>query len=152
MALSNPEFEAILDDESKRIVGDVSWSEDEDHSSSVEFRVAIESDAGFPLFVKATYNRQIAALTYAVISKTDGRVYALDLGKDHRNADTGELVGEKHKHRWSELYRDKVAYVPADITAPATDPVGVWTQFLAEAKIKHEGTLHSPPPLQGEMF
>ena len=33
------------------------------------------------------------------------------------------LVGEKHKHRWSERYRDKEAYVPTDVAAPVSDPV-----------------------------
>ena len=40
-------------------------------------------------------------LTYALILKTAGRIYGLDLGKDHHNPQC-EQVGEKHKHRWSE--------------------------------------------------
>ncbi|MGD0768071.1 MAG: hypothetical protein ABSB42_07730 [Tepidisphaeraceae bacterium] len=152
MALTKPEFEAILSNSTKTIVGDITWSEDEDHSPSVEFRAEVESDVGWPLFIKGSYNRLIGALTFAVISKTEGRIYALDLGKDHRNPDTGQLIGEKHKHAWTEEYRDKVAYVPPDITEPATNPRAVWTQFCQEAKIRHRGQLQPVPALQSELF
>lgn len=61
-------------------------------------------------------------------------------------------MGETHKHRWTEAMRDKEAYAPADITAPAWDPVAVWRQFCAEARIEHRGKLPKPPPRTGELF
>lgn len=151
MALTDVEFETILLDSSKRIEGDIRWQEDEDHSPAVEFRAEIQSDAGWPLFVRGSYNPLIPALTYALILKPAGRVYALDLGKDHHNPDCNQ-VGEKHKHRWTETYRDKHAYSPGDITAPASDPIAVWTQFCAEANIAHGGSLNAPPDTQGDLF
>jgi hypothetical protein len=151
MALSNTEFETILDDPSKKIVGDLAWSEDEDHSPSVEFRAEVQSEGGWPLFIRASYNPLAATLTYALILKTVGPVYRLDLGKDHHNP-TCAQVGEKHKHRWKEATKDKDAYVPEDITVPVTDPVAVWKQFLAEVRMAHEGRLAGPPPAQGELF
>jgi hypothetical protein len=39
-----------------------------------------------------------------------------------------------------------------DITAPVTDPISVWRQFCAEAKIKHDGVMHPPPPVQMELL
>ncbi|MGH8191833.1 MAG: DUF6978 family protein, partial [Rhodanobacteraceae bacterium] len=42
------------------------------------------------------------------------RIYGLDLGKDHHNPQCNQ-VGEKHKHRWTDQYRDKEAYEPRDI-------------------------------------
>lgn len=152
MALAQAEFEAILDNNSKRIAGDIEWTEDEDHSASVEFRVELETDAGWPLFVIGSYNRLIHALTFAVISRVDGRIYALDMGKDHRNADTGNLVGPVHKHRWTEEFRDKIAYVPPDITEPPTRPTEVWNQFCEEAKILHDGVLRQVPQIELELF
>ena len=74
-------------------------------------------------------------------------MYGLDLGADHHNP-TCQRVGEKHKHRWTDTYADKHAYAPDEITAGVDDPIGVWRQFCAEAKIIHEGNLH-PPPVQG---
>jgi hypothetical protein len=85
------------------------------------------------------------------VHQAAGRIYALDLGKDHRNPD-GELVGEKHKHRFTEQFRDKWAYVPDDITFPAVDPVGVWKQFCTEARLRHVGTLQPPPRRQESLF
>jgi hypothetical protein len=150
MALTNAEFSAMLEDTSKRISGDIEWREDEDHSPVLEFRASVESDTGWPLFVRGSYNRLAGALTYALVLKTEGRIYALDLGKDHHNPQCNQ-VGEKHKHRWTEQYRDKEAYVPDDITSPVTDPVAVWEQFCAEACIEHMGTLPKPPATQEDM-
>ncbi len=151
MALTQIEFDALLDDATKRIDGDIDWLEDEDHSPSVEFCAEIKSDPGYPLFVRGSYSAPAKAVTFALIHRGVGRIYALDLGKDHHNP-TCQMVGEKHKHRYTEQYRDKVAYVPTDITAPANDPVGVWEQFCMEAKISHAGTLHAPPPFQEDLF
>jgi hypothetical protein len=151
MPLTNAEFEAIVADVSKRIVGDLRWSEDEDHSPAVEFRAEVQSAPGWPLFVRGSFNPLAQALSYTLILKTTGRIYALDMGKDHHNPACNQ-VGEKHKHRWNEQCRDKEAYVPADITALASDPLAVWQQFCQEAKITHEGELAAPPPLQKDLL
>jgi hypothetical protein len=54
MSLTQNEFEAILADDSKRIEGDISWTDDEDHSPSVEFRAEVQSAPGYPLFVRGS--------------------------------------------------------------------------------------------------
>lgn len=151
MSLTNTDFTSILADTSKQIEGAISWSEDEDHSPSLEFRVEVQSSEGWPLFIRGSYNRLAGSLTYALILKSEGRIYALDLGKDHHNAECIQ-VGDKHKHRWSEQFRDKEAYVPDDITAPVTDPVAVWAEFCAEAKINHMGKMEQPAPIQEDLF
>jgi len=151
MALSQTEFDTIMNDASKRVEGDLSWEEDEDHSPSVEFRAEVRSDAGWPLFARGSYNPLIPALSFTLILKTEGRIYALDLGKEHHNPQCNH-VGETHKHQWSERFRDKEAYEPKDITAPAADPAAVWRQFCAEAGLTHQGKLHAPPPVQRELF
>jgi len=145
------EFETLIADAAKRIVSDISWGEDEDHSPAVEFRAEVASDAGYPIFVRGSYNAAALTLTYALIHRGSGRIYALDLGKDHHNPDC-PYVGEKHKHRWNDVLRDKEAYVPADITAPVTDPVAVWKQFCQEAKIQHEGKMLQPPTQQLDLI
>jgi len=149
--MNQTDFEALLNDTTKRVVGDISWTEDEDHSPTVEFRVEVESDAGYPIYIRGSYNSLAGALSYTVVHRGSGRIYALDLGKDHHNPSCTN-VGEKHKHRWNELVRDKDAYVPDDITAPVTEPVAVWQQFCTEANIQHRGVLHRPPPIQMEIL
>ena len=149
--MDDAELETILLDGSKAIAGDIKWSEDEDHSPAMEFRAAVDSQAGWPLFVRGSYNPLAEALTFALILKPVGRIYALDLGKDHHNP-TCQQTGEKHKHRWSEQFSDKQAYVPEDITAGVDDPVAIWEQFCAEAKIEHNGKLETPQTVQKELF
>lgn len=147
MPLTQAEFEALIDDETKYIQGDLRWTEDEDHSPAVQFRAEVRSPAGYPLFVLGRLNRAAGKLSYVLLHRSTGRIYALDLGADHHNP-TCQYIGEKHKHRWSDLYRDKQAYVPDDITAGVDDPTEVWRQFCAEAKITHQGALAEPEPVQ----
>lgn len=90
-------------------------------------------------------------LTFALILKSVGRIYGLDLGKDHKNPD-GDRIGKKHKHSWSVEFRDKKAYVPTDITASIFEPVTLWEQFCEEACIEHNGKLNQIPPRQEELF
>jgi hypothetical protein len=149
--MTQAEFEALLADNSKRIDQDILWQEDEDRSPGVEFRVPVNSDSGFPIFIKGWYNREAQTLSYSLIHRGVGRIYGLDLGKDHHNPSC-DYVGEKHKHRWSDAVRDKDAYMPPDITIPATNPVGVWSEFCQEAKINHVGVMYPPPPVNLEMF
>ena len=85
MTLSDADFASILEDKSKKIIGDIEWLEDEDHSSSVEFRAEVKSEKGWPLFIKGSYNSLAMALTYALILLTDGRIYGLNFGKEHIN-------------------------------------------------------------------
>lgn len=151
MGLTDAEFRILLEDGTKRILDDMTWREDEDHSPAWEFRVDVESSSGWPLFVKGRYNPAARTLTYALILKTAGRIYALDLGKDHHNPQC-EHTGEKHKHRWSERDGDKHAYVPDDVKASVSDPVSVWHEFCAEARIRHMGVMRPPPPRQGELW
>ena len=150
MPLTDDEFADIMGDATKRIGDDVTWGEDEDHSPAREFRVGVESTNGWPLFVNGRYNPVAATLTYVLVLKTTGRFYSLDLGKDHHNPQC-EQVGEKHKHRWSERYGDKEAYVPDDVNAPVSDPVAVWDQFCAEARIRHDGRMNRPA-IQEELW
>jgi hypothetical protein len=151
MAFTRTEFETLLNDESKRLEGDIIWEEDEDHSPCLEFRAELLSDSGWPLFVRGSFNPLIPALFYVLILKSTGRIYGLDMGKDHHNPQCAQ-VGEKHKHCWSEQFRDKEAYEPTDITAGVDDPVAVWAQFCAEARIEHRGAMRRPPPHTGDLF
>lgn len=149
--MTQSEYEALMADGTKRIEGNISWVEDEDHSPALNFLAEVHSEAGYPLYAKGYLNRVARKLTYVLIHRSEGRIYGLDLGKDHRNPDR-ELVGEKHKHSWSEQASDKEAYVPEDITATIEDPPNVWRQFCGEAGLSHNGEMNSPPPEQLDMM
>jgi len=151
MSLTQVEFEALMADESKVIQRDIAWEEDEDHSPTREFRAEVETSQGYPLFVRGSYNVLAQALSYVLILKTEGRIYGLCLGKDHHNPKC-DRIGETHKHRWTEQFRDKDAYVPPEIRAAASDPLDAWRQFCKEARIVHNGRLAEPPPIQSELW
>lgn len=149
--MNQGEYEAILADATKQIDGDIFWSEDEDHSPAAEFRSEVTSSMGFPLFVVGSFNRRAATLSYSLIHRGAGRVYGLDMGKEHHNPQC-TFVGETHKHTWSEQLRDKEAYSPEDVTAPTTDAVVVWQQFCQECNLTHSGQMAPPPAQQEELF
>ena len=148
--MNQSEFEALMADASKTIEGEIRWSNDEDHSPAVEFRADVTSEAGHPLFIRGSYNALARTLSYVLIHKAWGRIYGLDMGKEHHNP-TCDLVGETHKHRWSERFRDKEAYVPEDITALVSEPVAVWRQFCREARINHVSIMQPPHAPRLEM-
>ena len=56
MPLTDGEFASILSDDTMRIEEDPTWTEDEDHSPAIEFRVKVDSASRWPLFVKGRYN------------------------------------------------------------------------------------------------
>ena len=143
MRFSEQDLEAVINDESKLIDHDLVWRDDQNHFPAKLFRAKVATESGYPLFACGRYNRKARKLSFALIYGGVGRIYALDLGVGHRNP-TGELLRDKHKHRWSVSFRDKVAYVPDDITAPWDQPVRAWEQFCAEAKLFHTGTLTAP--------
>ncbi len=136
-------FEAILADDTKWIRGDLSWHSDEYMTSTKTFQAPIHSDRRYPLKIVGRWNPRAGKLSYVLLHRGTGRIYALDMGANHRNP-TGELVGETHKHEWTDEFKDKQAYVPMDITAPWNQPLAVWDQFCEEAGIVHSGILYNP--------
>ena len=142
MPLGQQEYDAIIADDTKVITGNIEW-EGGPNSPAREFRIDIESDEGYPIFIKGWYNPSSGKLSYAMIHRSVGRIYGLDLGADHHNPD-GAPVGEKHKNYWVPGSRDKWAYVPTDITETWDRPVAVWAQFCAEANLRHLGTIQGP--------
>ena len=132
-------MEILLNDESKRINGDIVWGGDEDHSPAVQFSVDIESDDEFPLVAKGWHNPASQKLNYTIIVRPVGRIYALDLGQEHRDS-----KGDRHKHYWTELRQARNTYVPEDITATSNQVIDAWNQFCTEAKLQHAGSMIYP--------
>ena len=149
MTLSQQEYDAIIADETKRIEDDIVWASDQ-NSLATTFRINIDSDEGYPLFLQGWYNPYSGKLSYTIIFRGVGRIYGLDLGAEHINPDGG-AVGDPHKNYWCPGFRDKWAYMPDDITHPWSCPVDVWRQFCAEVNLEHRGKMH-PPRVQGAMM
>lgn len=150
--MNQGEYEALMADENKMIDGDITWAEDENHSPALYFQTQVASEAGYPLHARGYLNRASKKLTYSLIHRGVGRIYALDLGRAHKNPG-GELVGEKHKHRWSEgIIGTKEAYEPRDVTATVDQAVEAWAQFCAEARLGHNGNMNEPPSQQLDLL
>ena len=149
MTLSKSEFNTIIATETKRVEGDINWGPDL-NTLAKKFRIEIDSDEGYPLFLQGYYNPYSGKLSYTIIYRGVGRIYGLDLGSEHINPD-GRAVGETHKNFWKPGYKDKWAYEPTDITHSWNNPVEVWKQFCVEATLEHRGIMH-PPKVQGVMM
>ena len=131
-----------------RIEGDIFWGDSPDGPHKREFSKPIIPNSGaeslrvFGAYLRATA-RAAAKLSFTIISSERGRIYALDMGKPHRNPDR-MVVGRTHKHYWTETDKSDWAYEPDDITAPSNRPTEVWRQFCQEARISHNGIMHPP--------
>lgn len=147
--ITEREFDAILSDVTKRINQNIAWVDDPSHKPAVVFRVPIASDGRYPLQAFGRWNPKAGKLSYGLLYQGVGRIYGLDMGMQHRNP-TGQPLDDIHKHSWTSEFRDQLAYVPEDITALWNEPLEVWRQFCAEAKVVHSGTL-AIPIWQGEL-
>jgi hypothetical protein len=113
-----------------------------------QFQVPLESDSGWPIFIKGGYSSSSRKLQFSLIWQGHGRIYGLCVGSGHTNL-SRERLESPHKHRWTE-HDPQHAYSPKDITA--TDPLTVWEQFCSEATIRHLGRLAPPPPIQTDLL
>ena len=133
MPIDAGEFNAIMLSD-KRIEGNINWHEDQDRSQSARvFRADVITEGGHSLLVHGRYNARRGKLSYALILRGAGRIYALDMGREHRP------YSDKRKHA------NEAIYDPEDITAPPTEPTQVWEQFCRESFITHLGKMAQPP-------
>lgn len=148
----NPEmdadYKAIIDDEAKSITENIVWHDAPNSATAQEFRVNVDYPEVDALFIKGRYNPSAGKLSYALVIPRVGRIYGLDMGRNHNNPNR-EAVGTTHKNYWVEGAEDDWAYAPEDITASLNDPVEVWRQFCAEANIRHTGTMARPSTNRG---
>lgn len=150
MELSDAAFFAILS-KPKHINGDILWEPHATHPEAFEFEVKIDLPEEMVLSVCGYHNPSVPKLNYSLILPGTGRIYALNMGHGHKNP-SGNLIGARHKHRWSELRQDASdAYVPDDITAEPSEPEAVWKQFCDEARIIHSGEMLPPSPAYREV-
>ncbi len=66
----------------------------------------------------------------------------LHVGKIHHNPDCERLEGKVHKHRWSDAYREKRAYLPNDIDVTTIE--SGFRSFLNECNIELRGRFVAP--------
>ena len=143
MSISELEVAVILAERSKRIDSDVVWEDRPGRATGKVFRVDVGSEPDWELFIDGFWNPESGKLTYNLVHARRERIIGLHLGAAHQNP-KGDLVGDTHKHHWTDLYKEDDAYEPSDITADWDKPVEVWRQFCAEVVITHHGQMHEP--------
>ena len=142
--LSQPEFERLLADPTKRIMGDIAWTDDLDHFPAQEMRASIESDQAWPIWAYGWWQPRYEKISYALIHRPGGRVFGLDIGGGRHGNPGGASIHGTHLHRWTAAHHDGIAVLRPDITLPWTQPVELWELFCAEANIAHLGRLAMP--------
>lgn len=148
MPLTQEEFDAIIADDSKQIVGDIEWSLDPDRADASRFEVPVLWDDDRPLWVSGFYRPSYRKLTYSLrLDQT--RIAGIDFGRNvgHTNRNRNKLIGP-HLQWWSESAGRAEAYpVPSDM--PDWNlPLAVWGRILSRLGIVHEGEL-AEPALEG---
>lgn len=120
----------------------VRWREDLHH---VRAQVAVDAPetygAGLVLDLSLSFARP---WKYSYQLRSGGVILRrLDVRSSHTNhsGPPGRWRGETHKHRWSDRYRDHIAYTPTDIPAAPGTTVGpdeyrqVFEAFCGECNI-----------------
>ncbi len=152
MIFTENEYEAIMSDQSKKIIENIIWNGQSQSSLRVTFRAQVLSHSEYPIVIDGRYNRLKKTLTYSIIhQQIPKRIFGLDMGQNHRNPD-GQLVGINHIHYWTNNYEDRCAYSAEDyIHSSVNNPGDVWDEFCDMANINFEGVMRQIPPIQYSM-
>jgi hypothetical protein len=150
--VTDAEFREILDDQTKTIEGDIQWTQDKTMSHVLIFRVKVENEPGFSLWVKGSYNRDLDKVSFPLFDQNTGRLFGIDSGQDHHNRGC-QWVGELHVHRWNEATKDREAALFSLPSNAEMTPAALWAEFCRQAKITHNGGLPNPPvKVQMDLF
>lgn len=144
--LTDLEFARIMEGP-KVISGDITWEWRDQTLSAYAFRADIYIGEISLIFVNGHFKLPARSLSYAIIHRTEGRIYSLDMGHPHGHPHDKARQEPVHKHIWSEEDGNaKNVYVPSDITASVAEPAKAWYEFCAEANINHNGAMLMPAP------
>ncbi len=139
--MTQADVETFLKDETKHIEGDLRWSSHTNNVNYRKFRACIEyRDQSKDLILCGAYCMSKEAIHFAIIYKGVS-IYRLDVGSNHRHKNSGEYVGELHKHKLRDNDKEDDTYIPDDITSAFPNVLEIWQQFCKECKLRHNGRL-----------
>ena len=140
MTLSQHEYRTIMTDTSKRIEERISWKPKSSKSPAQEFHQNVLSDREWPLFIKGWWNPLSRKLSYALILRTTGRIFALDIGDCVHHNPTCQSITGAHIHEWDVETEDKIV-IPAPNIGSWNQPLEAWGLFCSLAVIIHRGKM-----------
>jgi len=137
----------------KTITDQIKWIEKPNRDQIFEFIVDVNTDLpNTKLTLVVNRNEKLRKYSFTLVYNGTARIKSLDIGKGHRNPpDRRVNVGKKHKHTWTNQWRDQWAYVPDDITDGAPFEQ-VFQEFLLECNITYRGVLPPLPTSQQEVM
>lgn len=143
---------SYLINKEKFITDEIVWISKNGRGYILEFIVNIEVDIpNVKLQLVVSRNIKLNKHSFTIVFNGAARIKSLDIGKGHKNPpDRKNNVGKKHKHTWTNEWRDEWAYRPDDITDNAPFEQ-VFSEFLIECNIQFEGALPPLPVIQGEL-
>ena len=144
MSLSQAEFDAILTDDSKRIVGDIVWVADSGHFDAKWFKASVFSNANANLTVEG-YSRPSKRKLGISLIVLGHRVAGIDFGSNirHRNVSGTRFEGAHLQLWWAAAGAAEAHPLPRG--APGwNQPVEVWIWLCDLLGIVHVGEMLSP--------
>lgn len=135
----------------KSIIEEIRWTSKPGREHILEFVVPIKTpNDTIKLQLVANINTKINKFSFTILYNGSIRIKSLDIGKGHRNPPDRKInIGKKHKHTWTNEWKDQWAYKPDDITDGADFDQVFW-EFLKECNISFDGELPPLPPVQEE--
>src|SRR5699024_10337337 len=138
----------------KEINEDIKWKRKPQNGLIYEFTVPLDLINGEQqrLLLIVNRNTKIRKFSFTIVWNGH-RIKSLDIGKDHKNPPFNKenRVGKKHKHTWTDKWRDVWAYKPDDITDGA-DFTQILNEFFIECNIKCNVNIPKVPPAQEELM
>ena len=149
------EFEKLLSDVTKEILRDIPWAPVAGREPAQRFTIAVLSETGWPLRIKAWWNPRAEKLSYALIHEDAGRIVGLDVDPTTPHHNPGcrptrstrshcDCPRGTHIHLWSEAGGMEQADAAPEITASWDEPVAAWRQFCDLINLAHRGILREP--------
>jgi len=136
--ITEDEIEDIIANVKKEITDTIEWS----YKNGVQkFKVDVQNEAGYPLKLVGTLSYRSGNFSFALLLGKR-RIRGLDCGKKvHHNPECTRIKGV-HKHKWSDAYQDKEAYVPPDIDCSSI--IEALKAFLEECNIQLKAVVKKP--------
>lgn len=136
---------AILSPQSKlELRVPVRW---EDRGPNLRANMGVHNAHSRPLFVGMQITKDKPWKPTAYLMLNGVQLRRLDVNATHTNpTDRQRWKWQTHKHRWTEIHQDTVAYTPTDIPDVPFSGVtvdhlrGVFEAFLSECQITQAGT------------
>lgn len=144
-----------LIEEEKEITEEIKWRQKPQHGKIFEFVVPLQlkNNDNARLTLVVNRNTRIKKFSFTILYNGTTRIKSLDIGKGHKNPPFRRKnnIGKKHKHTWTNRWKDTWAYVPDDITDGANFDQ-VLQEFFVECNIKCNVEIPSLPSLQEELI